>query len=109
MTLKETGEVEVSVVVEQSETMAAPWRCILDYARPNLDGATSSIIRPLIAGNNFELNPNFIQMVQKICQFDNFLTNFLEIWDTLRTNGVPWDAIRFYLFPFSVWGWAKHG
>ena len=35
-----------------------------DYARPSLNGAESSIVRPTIAANNFEIKPNMIQMVQ---------------------------------------------
>ena len=31
-----------------------------DYARPNLMGTESSIVRPAVAANNFEIKPNVI-------------------------------------------------
>ena len=45
---------EVIVEVEQNDPMAIPQRSISDYARPNMGGAASSIIRRPIAANNFE-------------------------------------------------------
>ena len=35
-----------------------------DYPKPSLIGTESSIVRPAIAENNFELKPNTIQMIQ---------------------------------------------
>ena len=55
-------EIEL-VEVEQSEITVASQGSISDYERPDLDGATSSIVWPPIVDNNFELKPNFIQMV----------------------------------------------
>ena len=80
-----------------------------------MEGAISSIVRPPIAADNFELKPNFIQMVQQMFWFDSFqdedpyahLTNFLEISDTFKVNGVDEDEIRLRLFLFSVRGRAK--
>ena len=45
---------------------------MMDYCRPNLDGASTSIARPRVAANNFEIKPNVIQMVQQYVQFDGF-------------------------------------
>ena len=67
-----------------------------------MDGDTSSIVRSLIAANNFGLKPNFFQMAQQMCQFNGFqdedpyayLTNFLEIFDTIKVNGVSKGVIR---------------
>ena len=81
-----------------------------DYARPSLNGAESSIVRPTIAANNFEIKPNMIQMVQQNVQFDGLqdedpnahLANFLEICDTFKMNGVTEDAIKLRLFPFTL-------
>ena len=53
-----------NIKVEQQESMAVPQQSISDYARPNMEGATSSIVWPPIAVNKFELKLNFIQMVQ---------------------------------------------
>ena len=37
---------------------------MLDYCRPNLDGASTSIARPRVQVNTFEIKPSVIQMVQ---------------------------------------------
>ena len=58
--LRETRSVEVSAEIEQTEPIVAPERSVSDYVRPNLEGATSSIVRHPITVNNFELKPNFI-------------------------------------------------
>ena len=38
-------------------------RTMLDYCRPNLDGASTSIARPRVQANTFEIKPSVIQMV----------------------------------------------
>ncbi|KAK8926414.1 hypothetical protein KSP39_PZI018814 [Platanthera zijinensis] len=93
----------------------AQQRTMSDYARPNLEGTETSIVRPAIANNNFELKPSIIQMVQQYVQFDGLqdedpnihIANFLEICDTFKINGVSDDAIRLRLFPFSLRTKAK--
>ena len=45
-------------------------RTMYDYAKRTLTGTESSIVRPAIVGNNFELKPNTIQMIQQFVQFD---------------------------------------
>ncbi|KAK5770379.1 hypothetical protein PVK06_046529 [Gossypium arboreum] len=85
-------------------------RTMYDYAKPNLIGTGSSIVRPAIAANNFELKPNTIQMIQQFVQFDGLqnedpnthLANFLKLCDTFKINGVSDDAICLQLFPFSL-------
>ena len=52
--------------------MVVPPPSISDYAWSNLDGATYNIIRLLIATDIFDLNPNFIQMVEQMYQFNGF-------------------------------------
>ncbi|KAK5785490.1 hypothetical protein PVK06_040081 [Gossypium arboreum] len=81
-----------------------------DYAKPNLAGAESSIVRPATTANNFELKPNIIQMIQQFVQFDGLQdedpnthsANFLEFCDTFKINDVSDDAIHLRLFPFSL-------
>ena len=88
---------------------------MLDYARPSLDGTQSSITRPTVAANTFEIKPNIIQMVQQYVQFNGLpdeepnahLASFLEVCDTFKINGVTEDAIRLRLFPFSLRDRAK--
>ncbi|NAW06088.1 retrotransposon gag domain-containing protein [Salmonella sp. gx-f8] len=90
-------------------------RTMYDYAKPSLTGTESSIVRPAVAANNFELKPNTIQMIQQFVQFDGLqdedpnahLANFLELCDTFKINGVSDDAIRLRLFPFSLRNKAK--
>ena len=85
-------------------------RTMMDYCRPNLEGANTSIARPRVMANNFEIKPSVIQMVQQCVQFDGFndedpnthLQQFLEICDTFKINGASEDAIRLGLFPFSL-------
>ena len=48
----------------QLENMAEPQRIISKYAKPSLTRTESSIVRPNVAANNFEIKPNIIQMVQ---------------------------------------------
>ena len=47
------GEIPVAVAAEQPMT-------ILDYARPNMMGVESSILRPTVVTNNFEIKMNII-------------------------------------------------
>ncbi|KAK5776566.1 hypothetical protein PVK06_044526 [Gossypium arboreum] len=100
-----------AIAVNQNPTL----RTMYDYAKPNLTGTESSIVRPAIAANNFELKPNTIQMIQKFVQFDSFqdedpnahLANFLEFCDTFKINGISDDSIHLRLFPFSLRNKAK--
>ena len=38
-------------------------RSLMDYANPTMPGATSSIRRPPVAANNFEIKLAFIQLI----------------------------------------------
>ena len=75
----------------------------------------SAIRRPPIQANNFELKTITLQMLQNI-QFHGFpsensnihLTNFIEVCDTVKYNGVTEEALRLRLFPFSLGDRAKH-
>ena len=40
-------------------------RLLKDYAAPTVKGTTSSIRRPAIQANNFEIKPSLIQMLQQ--------------------------------------------
>ena len=90
-------------------------KVLRDYAMPSVNGAISSIRRPAIQANNFEIKLAIIQMIQQIVQFRGLsqedpnvhITTFLEICDTFKHNGVTDDAIRLRLFPFSLRDKAK--
>ena len=44
--------------------MVKPQRTMYEYAKPSLTRTKSSIAKPTIVANNFEIKPNIIQMVQ---------------------------------------------
>ncbi|KAL5549840.1 hypothetical protein UlMin_000016 [Ulmus minor] len=92
---------------------AVPNRALKDYSIPIV--GISSIQRPPIQANNFEIKPAIIQMIQNSVQFGGLpnddpnlhIANFLEICDTFKHNGVTDDAVRLRLFPFSLNSKAK--
>ncbi|XP_061338083.1 uncharacterized protein LOC133284958 [Gastrolobium bilobum] len=86
---------------ELMESILAPM-----FTRPN-----SSIIRPPINANNFDIQPALINLVEKNSfggedyeDPNDFMDRFLRICDTTKHNGVSDDAIRLRLFPFVVTG-----
>ncbi|XP_073041875.1 uncharacterized protein [Primulina eburnea] len=89
-------------------------RTLMELHRPAFEGYGSSIIRPTIQANTFELKPGIIQMIQMQVKFGGapsedpnaHLENFLSICDTIKCNWVSTDAIRLRLFPFSLQGEA---
>ena len=75
----------------------------------------TAIRRPPIQANNFELKSVTLQMLQNILFHglpnenpNMHLTNFLEVCDTIKYNGVTEEAIRLRLFPLSLGDKAKH-
>ncbi|XP_019248407.1 PREDICTED: uncharacterized protein LOC109227661 [Nicotiana attenuata] len=100
-------------VVEQFDEVAPRRdRILRDYARPDHFEGESSVRRPPIAANNFEIRTGLIQTIQQSCQFTGdasedphtHLIDFLELVETCRYNGVTTDAIRLRLFSFSLKG-----
>ena len=87
---------------------------LMDYMQPTVGGIHSAIRKPTIAANNFEIKSGILQMV-KTTQFGgsptenpkDHLSNFVELCDTFKYNGVTEDAIRLILFPFSLRDAAK--
>ena len=85
-----------------------------DYALPNESGAQTSIAKPIINANNFEIIPSLTQMVQQ-SQFrgnamedpDTHLVNFMDLCGTIKINGISNKTIRLRLFPFSLYDKAK--
>ena len=75
----------------------------------------TAIRRPSIQANNFELKSVTLQMLQNILfhglPHENpnmHLTNFLEVCDTIKYNGVTKEALRLRLFPLSLGDRANH-
>ena len=85
-------------------------RPLRDYVVPTVNGARSSIARPTVQANNFEIKPVIIQVIQTSVQFTGILNddpnahivNFFKFCDTFKQNGVSNNAIRLRLFPFSL-------
>ena len=110
---RETELHRVPIMAEDGEGGAVRNRALKDYSIP--DVGISSIQRPPIQANNFEIKPAIIQMIQNSVQFGGLpnddpnlhIANFLEICDTFKHNGVTDDAIRLRLFPFSLNSKAK--
>ncbi|XP_027368194.1 uncharacterized protein LOC113874171 [Abrus precatorius] len=97
--------------VNSEAKMAEPHRqrTLGDYGVPNMHGYNSSIVRPTIQVNHFEIKPALLHLVQQdqfyglISDDPNLhISNFLQLCDTIRINGVSEDAIRLRLFPFSL-------
>ena len=69
----------------------------------------STIRRPPIQGNNFELKGVTLQMLHNT-QFHELpsenpnenLTSFIEVCDIVKYNGVTEEALRLRLFPLSL-------
>ena len=75
----------------------------------------SAIQRPPIQTNNFELKAVTLQMIQNIMfhglprvNLNMHLTNFIEVCDTNKYNGVTEEALKLRLFPLSLGDRAKH-
>ena len=106
---KKESNTSLSNIADQEQ------KALRDYATPSVNGATSSIRRPAIQANNFEIKPAIIQMIQQTVQFGGLsqedpnvhIANFMEICDTFKHNGVIDDAIRLRLFHFSLRDKAK--
>ena len=89
-------------------------RTLMDYMQPSVGGIHSAIRKPVIAANNFEIKSGTIQMI-KSSQFGGLATedpkehisNFVELCETFKFNGVTDDAVRLRLFPFSLRDGAK--
>ncbi|KAK4390391.1 Retrovirus-related Pol polyprotein from transposon TNT 1-94 [Sesamum angolense] len=87
----------------------------MEYSFPTADGITSSIAKPNVEANKFEIKPSIIKIIWSSVQFfglpdedpNKHLINFLEICDTFKFNGVSNDAVRLRIFPFSLFDNAK--
>lgn len=69
----------------------------------------------VVTTNNFEITPTLMTMIQTSIQYKghpnddlhSHIENFLEIYDTLKFNGVRENAIKLRLFPFLLQDKAK--
>ncbi|CAM8902266.1 unnamed protein product [Rhodiola kirilowii] len=84
-------------------------RTLGDYTAPRVSGFQSAIAPPGIENNTWELKTGLIQMVQNN-QFlgrmnedpHQHLKRFIQMCNTVKTNGVPPESYYLSLFPFSL-------
>jgi len=84
-------------------------RTLQDFVTTAFQGISSSIAQLTIEANNFGLKPGLLSMREQ-SQFgitplkdpNLHLSAFIEVYDTLKLNGVSTDAINLGLFPFSL-------
>ena len=113
--LEKEKEEEVVTMAEPIANTNANTKALMDFSQPKIDDIQSSIVRPAIAANTFEIKPGTIQMVHNSVQFGGSPTedpnmhirNFIEICDTFKFNNVSEDAVKLRLFPFSLRDKAK--
>ena len=92
-----------------------PNRTISEFAKPSIDGLGSSIARPNIEADHFEIKSHVIHMIQSSCTFNGLpdedphahIANFFAICDTFKLHNVFPDVIRLRMFPFSLKDRAK--
>ena len=62
-------EVEEAIVAMGEPVANANAKALMDFSQPKINDIQSSIVRPAIAANTFEIKPGTIQMVQNSVQF----------------------------------------
>jgi len=84
----------------------AEQRTLKDYATPSTEEPHAIIVYLTVEGNNFEIKPALIYLVQQNQFFGSptedpnlHVSNFLRLSGTLKANQ---EAVRLYLFPFSL-------
>jgi hypothetical protein len=81
---------------------------IKEFIHPVINNLKTAVVRPSINVNNFEFKLSLINMVRQnqfsggpLEDLHTHLSIFLEICDTVRSNGVSDDAMKLRLFTFS--------
>nr|GEV97363.1 hypothetical protein [Tanacetum cinerariifolium] len=85
-------------------------RTMEELYQPSLNGRGGPIAPIAIQAKNFGLKNDMIQQVHNSCQFhglsgddaNKHLDKFLHITQSIKVNGVTDDALRLYLFPYSL-------
>ncbi|GKA69949.1 hypothetical protein Tco_0776013 [Tanacetum coccineum] len=81
-----------------------------ELSQPTMNGRGGSIAPINIQASDFGLKNHMIQQVQNSCHFhglpgddaNTHLDKFLTITQSMKQNGVTDDALRLYLFPYSL-------
>ncbi|GJZ14901.1 reverse transcriptase domain-containing protein [Tanacetum coccineum] len=84
-------------------------RTMEELCQPTLNGRGGPIAPIAIQATNFGLKNDMIQQVQNSCPFhglgddaNKHLDKFLHVTQSMKVNGVSDDALRVYLFPYSL-------
>ncbi|GJQ88942.1 hypothetical protein Tco_0000081 [Tanacetum coccineum] len=84
-------------------------RTMEELCQPTLNGRGGPIAPIAIQATNFGLKNDMIQQVQNSCPFrgpgddaNKHLGKFLHVTQSMKVNGVSDDALRLYLFPYSL-------
>ncbi|GJV61469.1 hypothetical protein Tco_1467569 [Tanacetum coccineum] len=85
-------------------------RTMEELCQPTMNGRGRPIAPVNIQATKFGLKNHMIQQVQNSCQFhallgddkNKHLDKFLTITQSMKQNGVIDDALRLYLFPYSL-------
>ncbi|GKE97414.1 hypothetical protein Tco_0020765, partial [Tanacetum coccineum] len=85
-------------------------RTMEELCQPTMNGRGGPIAPVNIRATDFGLKNHMIQQVQNSCQFhglpgndaNKHLDKFLTITQSMKQNGVTDDALRLYLFPYSL-------
>ena len=85
-------------------------KLLYGYTIPLITEVGSSVVRPNLQANNFEIKPIILQMIQSSAQFNGLpnkdpnahINIFLDICDLFKQNGASDDAIKLRLFRFSL-------
>ncbi|KAL4276157.1 hypothetical protein AHAS_Ahas20G0179100 [Arachis hypogaea] len=117
-----SGE-DLTEIFEKEGDMAEPnnnggdaRKMLGDFIAPSSNFYGRSISIPAIGANNFELKPQLVSLMQQNCKFhgfsledpNQFLAEFLQICDTVKTNGVDPEVYRLMLFPLYFWKTKKN-
>jgi len=91
---------------EAQNNIAMAERTLKQYATPSTEEPLAIIVYPTVEGNNFEIKPALLNLVQQN-QFSGspaedpnlHISTFLRLRGTLKANQ---EAVRLHLFPFSL-------
>ena len=79
---------------------------LMEYATPSTEEPYAIIVYPTVKGNNFQIKPALISLVQQNQFFGSptedsnlHVSNFLRLSGTVKGNQ---EAVRLHLFPFSL-------
>nr|GEW79609.1 reverse transcriptase domain-containing protein [Tanacetum cinerariifolium] len=95
----------------EGPTVPAPdLQTMEELCQPTLNGRGGPIAPVAIQANDYGLKHHMIQQVQNSCQFhglpsddaNKHLNKFLHITHSMKQNEVTDDALRLYLFPYSL-------